>query len=416
MLQLFTRYRHISLFIVFLLVSLVLLSIDRPTLDALPKPSNILERSILLILQPFQQAVNAVNTSVSTIWDNYINLVNVARENRELRQKVLLLEQEKNRYVEDSLAYERLKDTLQLVEKRKFSTILARVIGHDPSNHSNTITIDRGAADGVKESWPVITHAGIVGITVNVSKYSSKVLLLIDPNCNVSGLIQRTRDQGIVGGLIKKDKKDVYLMKYVSRRAEIREGTVYRISDQSLTDLAKNEVPGFMLTPEVMSRLADNFIPADALTILEAIKNQPYATQRSFERALNETLGKEQADWYKGTILQFSQADALAKLQALKNQQYATEDAFINAVNETLGQADAAKYLPKILNVVQEPEIVISSGLGGIFPKGLMIGTVSKVIKEDQGLFQDIEVTPGVDFSKLEEVLIIQRDDAAAEG
>ena len=154
----------------FLLVSLVLLSIDRPTLDALPKPSNILERSILLILQPFQQAVNAVNTSVSTIWDNYINLVNVARENRELRQKVLLLEQEKNRYVEDSLAYERLKDTLQLVEKRKFSTILARVIGHDPSNHSNTITIDRGAADGVKESWPVITHAGIVGITVNVSK------------------------------------------------------------------------------------------------------------------------------------------------------------------------------------------------------------------------------------------------------
>ncbi len=131
---------------------------------------------------------------------------------------------------------------------------------------------------------------------------------------------------------------------------------------------------------------------------------------------MNETLGKEQADWYKGTILQFSQADVLAKLQALKNQQYTTEDAFISAVNETLGQADSAKYLPKILNVVQEPEIVISSGLGGIFPKGLMIGTVSKVIKEDQGLFQDIEVTPGVDFSKLEEVLIIQRDDAAAEG
>ena len=41
---------------------------------------------------------------------------------------------------------------------------------------------------------------------------------------------------------------------------------------------------------------------------------------------------------------------------------------------------------------------------------GLRIGIVSKVIKQDYGLFQDIEVTPSVDFSKLEEVLIIIRN------
>jgi rod shape-determining protein MreC len=60
-------------------------------------------------------------------------------------------------------------------------------------------------------------------------------------------------------------------------------------------------------------------------------------------------------------------------------------------------------------------EVVLSSGLGGIFPKGLRIGTVSKVVKQDYGLFQEVEVAPSVDFSKLEEVLIIYRDNLLTE-
>ena len=56
---------------------------------------------------------------------------------------------------------------------------------------------------------------------------------------------------------------------------------------------------------------------------------------------------------------------------------------------------------------VKEGDVVITSGLGRVFPKGLPIGTVSNV-KEGYGtLFKEIEVTPAVDFSKLEEVLVI---------
>jgi rod shape-determining protein MreC len=57
---------------------------------------------------------------------------------------------------------------------------------------------------------------------------------------------------------------------------------------------------------------------------------------------------------------------------------------------------------------VQVGDKVITSGLGGIFPKGLMIGTVSKVERKRPGIFQYLEVTPSVDFSKLEEVLILK--------
>ncbi|NOR50720.1 MAG: rod shape-determining protein MreC, partial [Desulfuromonadales bacterium] len=52
---------------------------------------------------------------------------------------------------------------------------------------------------------------------------------------------------------------------------------------------------------------------------------------------------------------------------------------------------------------------VVTSGMGGVFPKGLVIGLVESVDRQEYGLFQAIEVTPAVDFSHLEEVLVLLR-------
>ena len=56
---------------------------------------------------------------------------------------------------------------------------------------------------------------------------------------------------------------------------------------------------------------------------------------------------------------------------------------------------------------VKEGDVIITSGLGRVFPKGLPVGTISNVKEGEGTLFKDIEVTPAVDFSKLEEVLVI---------
>jgi rod shape-determining protein MreC len=50
---------------------------------------------------------------------------------------------------------------------------------------------------------------------------------------------------------------------------------------------------------------------------------------------------------------------------------------------------------------------VVTSGLGGRYPKGLMIGKISKIEKKSYGLFQHAEIILSVNFSKLEEVFII---------
>lgn len=64
------------------------------------------------------------------------------------------------------------------------------------------------------------------------------------------------------------------------------------------------------------------------------------------------------------------------------------------------------KFLPYDADVVKK-DIVVTSGDGEIFPKGLFIGYVVRVGLKDRGLFREVDVLPFVKFSKLEEVLVI---------
>ena len=57
-------------------------------------------------------------------------------------------------------------------------------------------------------------------------------------------------------------------------------------------------------------------------------------------------------------------------------------------------------------------DVLITSGLGGVFPKGIPVGTVSKVNRKEFGITQEVEVRPSVDFSTLEEVLVITKADS----
>jgi len=68
------------------------------------------------------------------------------------------------------------------------------------------------------------------------------------------------------------------------------------------------------------------------------------------------------------------------------------------------------KYISKTQDV-KEGDVIVSSGMGGVFPKGLLIGQVSHVDRQDASLFLKINVAPFVDFSKLEEILILASEE-----
>jgi rod shape-determining protein MreC len=68
---------------------------------------------------------------------------------------------------------------------------------------------------------------------------------------------------------------------------------------------------------------------------------------------------------------------------------------------------------------IKPGDTIVSSGVDGIFPRGLLVGRVARVSQEGPGLFLNVEVSPAVDFRKLEQVLILTgkpREPDAARG
>jgi rod shape-determining protein MreC len=57
---------------------------------------------------------------------------------------------------------------------------------------------------------------------------------------------------------------------------------------------------------------------------------------------------------------------------------------------------------------IESGEEVITSGMDGVFPSGLLVGTITKLTRGNKSLFRKVELTPAVDFSRLEEVLVLE--------
>jgi rod shape-determining protein MreC len=257
-------------------LALVLFVLLLAAVFLLPNPSAILLQKVgdpfSLVLELPISAGSAIGDSLSEMWSGYLALQGVHTENLQLRKEIDYLKNQNSQLREQAAATERLFALLDFKLRQAPRTVGAQVVGRDATNWYQSLILNKGSLDGVQVEMGVITPAGVVGRVVKTSSALSVVLLISDPNNAVAGLIQRTRDEGIVQGM-----------------------------------------------PDGSVRL---------------------------------------------------------------------------------------KYIP-LLSGVQEGDRVVTSGLVGGFPRGLPIGTISRIVKEEGDLFQAADIVPDVEFEKVEEVLVI---------
>ena len=56
---------------------------------------------------------------------------------------------------------------------------------------------------------------------------------------------------------------------------------------------------------------------------------------------------------------------------------------------------------------VKSGDTIVTSGLDGVFPRGLLVGEVTTVVREGPGLFLTVNLAPAADFRRLEQVLVV---------
>ena len=263
-----TGFRTIWLW-VFIIGSVLFLLSSNSDLGPTWNPA---EQFVIEITAPFQKLIKQTTKSTEELWLNYFRLVDVHHENTQLKNEIHELKMANSRYRELLATQERLEELLQFKQTINRPVLAAQVTGLDPTGWFKSVIIDKGKWAGLRLDMPVVNAFGVVGRVVSVSSNYAKVLLIIDQNSAVDCLVQRSRDRGMLKGLMS----EICKLDYVAKSNDI-------------------------------------------------------------------TVG----------------------------------------------------------------DIVVTSGLGGVFPKGLPVGRILDVKEISGELFKDIKIRTAVDFSKLEEVLVI---------
>ena len=139
-------------------------------------------------------------------------------ENERLKKEIASLRQKINKAEELSIENRRLKALLSFKQNSPYALVASKVIARDPSNWSSVIIIDKGKKDGVMPSFAVITQQGLVGKVIEAGDYSSKIMLITDPNLGISALLQRSREEGLVSGTLQ----NLLIMRYLSADIDIK--------------------------------------------------------------------------------------------------------------------------------------------------------------------------------------------------
>jgi rod shape-determining protein MreC len=222
-------------------------------------------------LAPVQTAILHTQNSFKEVWRKYIYLLGLKDENEALRREVYSLVEENNRLKEDVRLATRLKELVAFKENAPFSTVAAGVLGFNMGGGwTRTVTLNKGAIDGIKEDMPLLSADGVVGRIVEVSRYASTALLVTDPRSNIDVILQRTRVKGVVGG----NGTERLVLKYVRQLDDVQVG------DRVITAGHSRIFPKGLLVGEVraIEKGEDNFF--------KYIEVEPRARLKKLEEVL----------------------------------------------------------------------------------------------------------------------------------
>lgn len=148
------------------------------------------------------------------------NFNEVRKENKILKQNVANLKVSLIELQEASLESKRLRELMAFRESEKRKVIPSMVIARDLSRLKDTIVIDKGKKHNVEKDMVVISGNGLVGRVRECGFSISRVLLITDTDSVVSGIVQRTRDEGAVTG----NKEKSLIMKYLELDSDVAKG------------------------------------------------------------------------------------------------------------------------------------------------------------------------------------------------
>ncbi|MCM2350681.1 MAG: rod shape-determining protein MreC [Bacteriovoracaceae bacterium] len=185
----------------------------------LDEPS-LFQQIVTEVISPVQEGFTSSKESVSSLWENYLLIVNTSKENNVLKKQISRLESDLTSMEEMRKENFRLKRLLNYSDELSHQRVMAQVVGWDSANEFKVIRLNKGTRHGIKTMSPVITDHGLVGYVYRATENYSDVLTILDQNNRVDIVIERTRTHGIVEGVFNFK----CALKYIMRNESVEVG------------------------------------------------------------------------------------------------------------------------------------------------------------------------------------------------
>lgn len=198
-----SRYRNVLVLVFVLLAQVIGLAVQvrRPGQSPGDKAGVRLIRAwVVGVVGPPEQMLHATGRGIRGVWTNYVDLIHVRQQNRNLQAQMDQMRLEEASLAEDARQDLRLQALLGFQQKYIYKTVAAQVIGTAGTDQSRVLLIDKGSREGLSSDLPVITPDGIVGKTRDVFDHTSQVLEISDPTSGAGVILQQTRIQGVLRG------------------------------------------------------------------------------------------------------------------------------------------------------------------------------------------------------------------------
>ena len=168
--------------------------------------ASFIENAASKLVMPMQNGLTYLKNKISGNSTFFTDINNLKEENEQLTQKNSELEQSLRELESIRSENETLKEYLGLTEKYgEYSTVPAYIINKDISNYSETIVINVGSDDGIKENMTVIADQGLVGYVISVTSDTAKIRTIIDTSSSVSCLLSTTDESIVCKGTLEEE-------------------------------------------------------------------------------------------------------------------------------------------------------------------------------------------------------------------
>lgn len=151
------------------------------------------------IVPSIDWAMSPVTATIELARD-YKSYTEIIEQNQELRSELQRMKSWKEAALQLEQENARLLELNNLVIDPKHTFVSGTVLADSGSSFSQTVLLNVGERDGIKDGWPALDGLGLVGRISGVGKNSSRLILLTDTSSRIPVIVEPSGQNALVSG------------------------------------------------------------------------------------------------------------------------------------------------------------------------------------------------------------------------